>query len=101
MDLHSGDNLLGDCMTSIVRFLSILPWDIGVILLTWWMPLIVDTWRDSLAWRMTYLGGGALCILKEGIKAYNAWGVLDSWLEAWSCIEEVRVVIVFLHGKLT
>ena len=101
MDLHSGDNLLSDCMTSIVSFVSILPWGIGVILLSWWMPLIVDTWRDSPTWRMTYLGGGALCILKEGIKPYNAWGVLDSWLEAWSCIEEVWVVIVFLHGKLT
>jgi hypothetical protein len=68
MDLHGGDSLLNDCLTSVRCWLGILPLGIGVLLTDLVDALHCGHMESSLAWRMPYLGGGALCILEEGIK---------------------------------
>jgi hypothetical protein len=97
MDFHGGDNLLSDCLTSIRCWLDILPLGARVLLKVWWIPFMMATWIGSVAWRISYLGGGALCTLEEGIKPYIAWGCLDSCLEVWSWLGDTSYTTMFLQ----
>jgi hypothetical protein len=55
MDLHSGDSLLNYSLTLVGCWLGILPLDVGVLLIVWWMPLLREcpTWEEECraSWR--------------------------------------------------